>query len=117
MFFWTGPDGLGARVAGLCQDQAEASAPLAKTQGLYNGFLAAGLTWGLLVGARGTAVKVFFLVCAVLAGFFGASTVNPFNWVLMLQALFGLLGLASVWWSQWKPKAAPTQSLAPSEPS
>jgi putative membrane protein len=103
MFFWKGPDGLGARVARMTVDQARDSAELAMNQGLYNGFLAAGLVWGLLAGPRGTPVKVFFLVCVVVAGIFGAFTVAAPNWVLLLgQALPGALALASLWLSELK---------------
>jgi putative membrane protein len=110
MFFWTGPDGLGARVAGMTEEQARASAQLAMNQGLYNGFLAAGLAWGLLAGPRGTPVKVFFLVCVVVAGIFGAFTVAPVNWVLLLgQALPGALALGSLWLSEGKRGVVPNQ--------
>ena len=92
MFLWTTP--LGRRVFHLGADYARASAPLARNQGLYNGFLAAGLLWGLLQGAAGYATQVFFLSCVVVAGLFGAATANRV--ILWAQALPGALALALV---------------------
>ena len=66
MFLWTSPIGL--RTFGLTPEAAQSSAALAANQGLYNGFLAAGLTWGLLRGEDGYAIKVFFLCCVIVAG-------------------------------------------------
>src|SRR5690606_30106961 len=66
MFLWTKP--LGRRVFGLPAEVMAASAPLAANQGLYNGFLAAGLIWGLALGADGFGVRVFFLACVVVGG-------------------------------------------------
>jgi len=74
MFFWTQP--LGRRAFALTAEFAEASKRLAANQGLYNGFLAAGLLWGLLLGDPGYAIKVFFLGCVVIAGVFGALTIE-----------------------------------------
>jgi putative membrane protein len=71
------------------------TAPLAANQGLYNGFLAAGLVWGLLLGDAGFGVRVFFLVCVVVAGVFGAATVE--RTILWVQALPGAVALALVW--------------------
>ena len=69
MFLWDQPFGL--RTFGLTPEFAAASKSLAANQGLYNGFLAAGLIWGLSLGATGTSIKVFFLGCVVVAGMFG----------------------------------------------
>ena len=71
MVFWTKP--LGRKVFGLDREFAERSAALAKNQGLYNGFLAAGLAWGLWLGDKG--ICLFFLGCVVVAGLFGAESV------------------------------------------
>ena len=71
-----------------------ASAKLAANQGLYNGFLAAGLLWGLLLGPSGTAQKVFFLTCVVIAGLFGGLTTR--RSILWIQALPGALALGAV---------------------
>ena len=74
MFLWTKPTGL--RAFGLTPEQAEQSRVLAMNQGLYNGFLAAGLFWGLSLGQAGRHVVVFFLLCVIAAGVFGAVTAN-----------------------------------------
>jgi putative membrane protein len=101
MFFWTGPRGLGVCVGGMTEDDAKASASLAMNQGLYNGFLAAGLGWSIFAGSMGLSLKVFFLTCVVVAGIFGAFTVKPINWTLLLgQGLVGGLGLGIVWLCQ-----------------
>jgi len=72
MFLWTEP--VGMRTFGMTPELAEQTAALAANQGLYNGFLAAGLIWGLLRKSDGFAIKVFFLSCVVVAGVFGAMT-------------------------------------------
>jgi putative membrane protein len=90
MFLWTTPTG--QRVFGLDPDFAERSRALAANQGLYNGFLVAGLVWGLVSGD--TAVEVFFLLCVVVAGVFGAATVS--RRILLVQALPGALALVAV---------------------
>jgi len=89
MFFWTQP--LGRRAFGLTAEFAQASKRLAANQGLYNGFLAAGLAWGLWLGDAGFAIKTFFLGCIVVAGVFGAATVSrKILWVQALPALAAL---------------------------
>ena len=92
MFLWTRP--AGQRVFGLPRDVMMASAPLAANQGLYNGFLAAGLIWGLAAGPSGLAPKVFFLSCVVVAGVFGAATAK--RSILWVQAVPGALALLLV---------------------
>ena len=92
MFLWDKP--LGLRVFGQTKEAAAASKVLAANQGLYNGFLAAGLVWGLLLGADGTSIKVFFLGCVLIAGLFGAATAN--RRILFVQALPAALGLVLV---------------------
>ena len=75
MFLWTSP--IGRRVSGATPEFAEQTRALGMNQGLYNGFLAAGLIWGLVAGGNtGFAAKVFFLVCVAVAGIFGAATVS-----------------------------------------
>jgi len=69
MFLWTKPSG--RRAFGLTEEFAQQSKVLAANQGLYNGFLAAGLIWGLSQGAAGFSVKLFFLACVLVAGIFG----------------------------------------------
>jgi putative membrane protein len=90
MFFWTRP--LGRRIFGLKREQAEQTAVLAANQGLYNGFLAAGLIWGLASPVNSTAINMFFLVCVIVAGVFGAITAN--RSILFIQALPGATALA-----------------------
>ena len=90
MFLWTKP--AGRQIFGTDAAFAEQSKALAANQGLYNGFLVAGLTWGLV--ADRTDVQVFFLVCVVVAGAYGAATVN--KRILVVQAVPALLALAAV---------------------
>ena len=86
MFLWRTPRGLQA--FGTDQAFADASAPLAANQGLYNGFLVAGLIWGLVAGEPiAFQVRIFFLACVVVAGVYGAATVN--RRILVVQALPG----------------------------
>ncbi|MDD9892483.1 MAG: DUF1304 domain-containing protein, partial [Gammaproteobacteria bacterium] len=82
MFLWDKPIGL--KAFGQTLEQATASKVLAANQGLYNGFLAAGLIWGLTLGAEGLAIKTFFLACVVVAGMYGAATAN--KKILYIQA-------------------------------
>jgi putative membrane protein len=90
MFLWDKPAGL--RAFGQSQEAATASKVLAANQGLYNGFLAAGLFWGLGLGASGTGVKVFFLCCVLVAGLYGAATAS--RKILFVQAIPAAIGLA-----------------------
>jgi len=92
MFLWDKPAGL--RAFGQTQEAATASKVLAANQGLYNGFLAAGLFWGLSLGAGGMGVKVFFLGCVLLAGLYGAATAN--RKILFIQAIPAAIGLVLV---------------------
>ena len=92
MFFWEKP--LGLRVYGLTPEFAKASRALAANQGLYNGFIAAGLVWGLSLGGAGDSIKIFFLGCVIVAGVFGALTAN--RKILWVQALPGAVALALV---------------------
>jgi putative membrane protein len=89
MFLWDKPAGL--RAFGQTPEAAKASKVLAANQGLYNGFLAAGLAWGLVLGDSGIGVKVFFLVCVLIAGLYGAATAT--RKILFVQALPAALGL------------------------
>jgi len=92
MFLWTTP--VGSRVFGLTPSFAEQSSGLAANQGLYNGFLAAGLVWGRLRGARGVPHEAFFLSCVVVAGVFGAITASAS--ILWIQGAPALVALALV---------------------
>ena len=89
MFLWTTPYGM--RTFGLTPEFAEASSALAANQGLYNGFLAAGLLFGLLRRQDAFATKLFFLACVIVAGVFGALTVK--GSILFVQALPAALAL------------------------
>ncbi|HWM92406.1 MAG TPA: DUF1304 domain-containing protein [Thermoanaerobaculia bacterium] len=93
MFLWTKPFGM--RTFGLKPDFAQASAGLAANQGLYNGFLAAGLIWSLLAEPHFSFyLKIFFLSCVIVAGIYGAATVN--RRILWIQAAPALLALVLV---------------------
>ncbi len=83
MFLWDTP--YGRKTFGLTAEFSSASKALAANQGLYNGFLAAGLVWGLLLGPAGFSIKLFFLGCVVVAGVFGAMTAS--RKILFVQAL------------------------------
>jgi putative membrane protein len=89
MFLWSTP--IGRRVFGLSAEATISSARLAANQGLYNGFLAAGLVWGVVLGSPGLAVRMFFLICVVIAGVFGAVTSK--RSILWIQAFPGALAL------------------------
>lgn len=90
MFLWTKPSG--RRAFGLSAEFAQQTKALAANQGLYNGFLAAGLIWGLGLGRTGFGVKVFFLGCVLVAGIFGGLTAS--RKVLWIQAAPAALALA-----------------------
>jgi putative membrane protein len=91
MFLWTKPRGLKTFHQSL--EKATDSAVLAANQGLYNGFLAAGLVWGLLQGVPAFAfqIKIFFLICVIVAGIYGAVTVS--RRILFVQALPAAIAL------------------------
>ncbi|WP_230411338.1 DUF1304 domain-containing protein [Collimonas humicola] len=90
MFLWDKP--FGRKTFKLTPEFASASKALAANQGLYNGFLAAGLAWGICLGEAGLSIKVFFLACVIVAGIFGAITVG--RKILFIQALPAALALA-----------------------
>ena len=92
MFLWDKP--LGLKTFRHSAAEAAASKVLAANQGLYNGFLAAGLIWGIWLGEAGDAVKIFFLLCVAVAGAYGAATVSMR--ILMIQTIPALIALAAV---------------------
>ncbi|HBS1997546.1 TPA: DUF1304 domain-containing protein [Klebsiella quasipneumoniae subsp. quasipneumoniae] len=92
MFLWEAP--AGRRAFNLSADFARETRVLAANQGLYNGFLAAGLAWGLWLGESGEPVVIFFLACVLAAGVFGALTAS--RKILYIQALPALLALLAV---------------------
>jgi putative membrane protein len=90
MLWWDTPKG--RKAFGLTPEFSAATKVLAANQGLYNGFLAAGLFWGLWLGAAGRPVQVFFLLCVLVAGLYGAATAS--RRILFVQAVPATLGLA-----------------------
>ena len=97
MFLWRTPRGL--RSFGMTQEVADSSAKLAANQGLYNGFLAAGLLWGLFAYGvvTGRAILTFFLLCVIVAGIYGGATVN--RRITLIQSVPAAVALALVWFS------------------
>ncbi len=90
MFLWDHP--IGRKIFSMTPEVSASSAVLAMNQGLYNGFLAAGLIWGIRTGRR--EIKLFFLGCVVVAGVFGSLTAKPT--IFFTQGLPALLAFASV---------------------
>ena len=97
MFLWTKP--LGLKTFNQSLAKAKDSAVLAANQGLYNGFLAAGLIWGLLHAVPSFAfqIKIFFLLCVIVAGLYGALTVS--KRILFVQALPAAMALVLLWFA------------------
>jgi len=93
MVLWEKPQG--RKAFGTTAEFAAQSKTLAANQGLYNGFLVAGLVWGLYLGEAGFQVKVFFLLCVLVAGLYGAATVSMR--ILYVQAVPAALALAALW--------------------
>jgi len=95
MFLWTKP--LGLKTFRQSQQKADDSAVLAANQGLYNGFLAAGLIWGLAhpVAGTGFQIKVFFLLCVIVAGLYGGYSVS--TRIILIQAAPAVLALVLLW--------------------
>ncbi len=92
MFLWDTPRG--RKAFGTTEAFAKESKVLAANQGLYNGFLAAGLIWGIWLGDAGDPVKIFFLLCVAVAGAYGAATVGIR--ILLIQTVPALIALAAV---------------------
>ena len=95
MFLWDKPKG--RRVFGLTEEFAKESKAMAANQGLYNGFLAAGLIWGLILGDAGRDIQIFFLSCVVIAGIYGGYSVS--KKILFIQALPAAIALAFVFFN------------------
>ena len=98
IFFWKEP--IIHQRLGYSLEEALKVAPIVANAGLYNGFLAAGLIWGLISGKTGDAIKVFFLACVIIAGIFGAATLT--RTPLLIQTAPGAIALFLVWISRWK---------------
>ena len=92
MFLWNTPKG--RKAFGLTPEFAAASKVLAANQGLYNGFLAAGLIWGICLGPAGQPIRIFFLCCVVVAGIYGAATAS--RKILFVQGIPGAMALTLV---------------------
>jgi len=92
MFLWTTPRG--RKAFGTTPEFAEQSKVLAANQGIYNGFLAAGLLWGLLLGPAGYGVKLFFLGCILVAGLYGGMTAT--RKILFIQAVPAAISIGFV---------------------
>ena len=92
MFLWDKQQGL--KIFRMRPEQAAATKVLAQNQGLYNGFLAAGLIWGLVPSVHADDIRVFFLSCVVIAGLYGAATVS--RRIALVQAAPAALGLVLV---------------------
>jgi putative membrane protein len=108
MFFWKQPV-IHERL-GFTLEEAIKVAPIVANAGLYNGFLAAGLIWGLVSGKTGDAIKVFFLVCVIIAGIFGAATLT---WTpLLIQTAPGAIALFLLLISKWKDSGSQQKQAA-----
>src|SRR4051812_7718165 len=95
MFFWSGP--VGNRIFETTPEFAASSKVLAANQGLYNGFLAAGLIWGIWLGEAGDPIKLFFLLCVAVAGLYGAATVS--RRILFVQTIPAVIAMVGVWFA------------------
>ncbi|HEV2518114.1 MAG TPA: DUF1304 domain-containing protein [Devosia sp.] len=93
MVLWDKPQGM--KAFGTTPAFAADSKTLAANQGLYNGFLAAGLIWGIWLGEAGDPIKIFFLLCVAVAGLFGAVTVS--RKILFVQTIPAVVALVGVW--------------------
>ena len=93
MFLWDKPQG--RKAFGTTPEFAAETRVLAANQGLYNGFLAAGLVWGIWLGEAGDPIKVFFLLCVAVAGVFGAATAS--RKILYVQTFPAVAALLAVW--------------------
>jgi putative membrane protein len=90
MFYWTKPKGL--KAFGMTLSEAESSKTLAKNQGLYNGFLAAGLIWSIISTKNSLQIALFFLICVTIAGIYGAYTTKKMK-IFYIQAVPAILGI------------------------
>jgi putative membrane protein len=93
MALWDKPQG--RKAFGMTEDFARQTKVMAANQGLYNGFLAAGLIWGIWLGESGDPIKVFFLACVAIAGVFGALTAS--RKILFVQTVPAIAALLGVW--------------------
>jgi putative membrane protein len=103
IFFWKEP--VIHQRLGFTLEEAIKVAPIVANAGLYNGFIAAGLIWGLVSGKSSNAIKVFFLSCVIITGIFGAATLT--RTPLLIQTTPGAIALFLVWISRWKNSGSP----------
>ena len=92
MLLWTKP--LGRKIFHLSEQKARDTAVMAANQGLYNGFLSAGLIWGMLASHTSRDILFFFLICVIIAGVYGAITANRI--IFWIQAFPALLALSVI---------------------
>lgn len=90
MFYWDKPKGL--KAFGLTIEEAKTSKTLAKNQGLYNGFLAAGLLWSIINKENSFQIALFFLICVTIAGLFGAYTTKKIK-LFYIQSIPAIIGI------------------------
>jgi len=90
MFYWDKPKGL--KAFGLKLEEAKISKTLAKNQGLYNGFLAAGLIWSIFIEQNSFQIALFFLICVAIAGVFGAYTTKKIK-LFYIQSIPAIIGI------------------------
>ena len=95
MFLWDTPRG--HRAFGMTEAFAKSTKVLAANQGLYNGFLVAGLVWGISLGDAGDPIKLFFLICVAIAGVYGAVTVGVR--ILLVQTVPAVVAMLAVWFT------------------
>ncbi len=93
MFYWTKPKGL--KIFGLTKENAENSKVLAANQGLYNGFLAAGLIWAIIDTNHTNSLAIFFLSCVIIAGIYGAYTTKKVS-LIYVQSLPAIIALLAI---------------------
>ena len=95
MFLWDTPRG--HKAFGMTEAFAKSTKVLAANQGLYNGFLVAGLVWGISLGDAGDPIKLFFLICVAIAGIYGAVTVGVR--ILLVQTVPAVVAMLAVWFT------------------
>jgi putative membrane protein len=95
MVLWDKPQGM--KAFGTTPEFAAQTKVLAANQGLYNGFLAAGLIWGIWLGEAGDPIKLFFLGCVAVAGLYGAATVG--RKILFVQTIPAVVAIIGVWFA------------------
>jgi len=95
MFYWDKPKGL--KVFGLNPEEAKISKTLAKNQGLYNGFLSAGLIWAIVDDSNFGSIALFFLTCVAIAGIYGAYTTQKIK-LFFIQSIPAIVGIVLILW-------------------